>query len=180
MLQHRQPNALGPWRIRTTPARVVLTFTVLYLTATAQAQTPTYGTPITLEQARRAIAAGVAEARKQNLTMAIAVIDSGGQLVAFERMDNTQLGSIALAQDKALTAVLFRRSTKTFENTLTGATDGGVWLPLMTLRNVTAVEGGIPIVVNGKVIGSVGVSGGRAMQDGVVAQAACDSLVHGK
>jgi glc operon protein GlcG len=131
---------------------------------------------VTLEQARRAVAAGVKEARKQNLTVAIAVLDASGQLVAFERMDNTQLGSIAVAQDKALTAVLFRRSTKAFENALTGAADAGVWLPLLTLRNVTPIEGGLPVVVNGKVIGSVGASGGRAAQDGLVAQAACDTF----
>jgi glc operon protein GlcG len=146
----------------------------------AQAQTANYGAPLTLKTARTVMAAGIAEAQKLNLTVAIAVLDSAGHLVAFERMDDTQLGSVAVAQDKAMTAVLFRRPTKVFEQSLSGAADAGQWLPALTLRNVTAVEGGVPLVAEGKVVGSVGVSGGKASQDGLVAQAAAAALATSK
>ncbi len=93
--------------------------------------------------------------------------------MAFERMDNTQIGSVAVAQDKAASAALYRRSTKVFQDALAG---GGAGLRVLTLRGANAVEGGLPIVVDGKIIGGVGVSGGSAEQDGVVAKAGLDGL----
>ena len=140
----------------------------------AQAQTvPQYGLNVTHEQARKAIAAAVADARKQNLPMAIAVVDTAGQLVAFERMDSTQYGSIGVAQDKAVSAALFRRPTKVFQDALAA---GGAGLRILTLRGASAIEGGIPLTVDGKIIGAIGVSGGSAEQDGVVAKAGLDGM----
>jgi glc operon protein GlcG len=142
--------------------------------AAAQAQVPQYGANVNLEQARKAIAGAVADARKQNLPMAIAVVDTAGQLVAFERMDNTQFGSIAVSQDKAVSAALYRRTTKVFQDVLAA---GGAGLRVLTLRGANAVEGGIPIIVDGKIMGAIGVSGGSAEQDGVVAKAGMDALL---
>ena len=140
----------------------------------AQAQTvPQYGTSVSHEQARKAIAAAVADARKQNLPMAIAVVDTAGQLVAFERMDNTQTGSIGVSQDKAVSAALYRRPTKAFQDALAA---GGAGLRILTLRGASAIEGGIPLTVDGKIIGAIGVSGGSAEQDGVVAKAGVDGM----
>ena len=140
----------------------------------AQAQTvPQYGASVSHEQARKAIAAAVADARKQNLPMAIAVVDTAGQLVAFERMDNTQTGSVAVSQDKAVSAAMYRRTTKVFQDALAA---GGAGLRILTLRGANAVEGGIPLTVDGKIIGAIGVSGGSAEQDGVVAKAGVDGM----
>jgi glc operon protein GlcG len=150
---------------------------ILVLTAAASfsaaAQTPPpYGEPIGIEAARKAVAAAVAESKKNNWGMAIGVVDTGGHLVYFERMDNTQAGSANIALDKAKTAVLFRRPSKAFEDALAA---GGAGLRILTL-GVTAVEGGLPIVVNGKVIGAIGASGGTAQQDGVAAGAGVNAL----
>jgi uncharacterized protein GlcG (DUF336 family) len=139
----------------------------------AQAQVPQYGPNVNLDQARKALASALAEARKQNLPMAVAVVDTAGQLVAFERMDNTQTGSIAVAQDKATSAAMFRRPTKAFQDAVAG---GGAGLRVLTLRGANAVEGGLPLVIEGKIVGAIGVSGGSAEQDGVVAKAGTDGL----
>ena len=134
---------------------------------------PQYGTSINLEMARKVIAAAVVDSRRQNLPMAIAVVDTAGQLVAFERMDNTQTASIAVSQDKAVSAAMYRRPTKVFQDLLAA---GGVGLRVLTLRGANAVEGGLPLIVDGKIIGAVGVSGGTSDQDGVVAKAGVDAL----
>ena len=144
-----------------------------YLAGAALAQVPQYGANINHEQARKTLAAAIAEARKQNLPMAVAVVDNAGQLVAFERMDNTQTASVGVAQDKAVSAATYRRPTKAFQDALAG---GGAALRILTLRGANAVEGGVPIVVDGKIIGGLGVSGGTAEQDGVVAKAGTDGL----
>ena len=125
------------------------------------------------EQARKALAGAIAEARKQNLPMAVAVVDNAGMLVAFERMDNTQTGSVAVSQDKAVSAAMYRRSTKVFQDIVAA---GGAGLRILTLRGANAVEGGIPLIVDGKIIGGLGVSGGSSDQDGVVAKAGVDGL----
>ena len=143
------------------------------LATVSHAQVPQYGTNVTHEQARKAIAAAVADSKKQNLPMAIAVVDTAGQLVAFERMDNTQTGSIGVAQDKAVSAAMFRRPTKVFQDALAG---GGAGLRILTLRGANAVEGGVPLMADGKIIGAIGVSGGSAEQDGVVAKAGMDGM----
>jgi uncharacterized protein GlcG (DUF336 family) len=140
---------------------------------TAQAQVPQYGANVNHEQARKALAGAIAEARKQNLPMAVAIVDNAGQLVAFERMDNTQTGSIGVSQDKAASAAMYRRPTKVFQDVLAA---GGVGLRVLTLRGANAVEGGVPLMVDGKIIGAIGVSGGSSEQDGVVAKGGIDAL----
>jgi glc operon protein GlcG len=143
------------------------------LSGLAQAQVPQYGTNVTNEQARKAVASAIAEARKINVPMAVAVVDTAGQLMAFERLDNTQFGSIGVAQDKAVSSAIYRRSTKVFQDAVAG---GGAGLRVLTLRGANAVEGGLPLFVDGKIIGAIGVSGGSAEQDGVVAKAGSDGL----
>jgi glc operon protein GlcG len=138
--------------------------------ALAQGAPPPYGAPISIEDARRVVAAAMAEAARQNLPMAVAVLDSGGHLVAFERADSTQLGSIRVAQEKARTAVEFRRPTKAWEDGVAGGRNAILGLGVMP------IEGGIPLVREGRVIGAIGVSGGTAQQDGVIAQAGVAAL----
>lgn len=143
------------------------------LASVAQAQVAQYGANVTHEQARKALAGAVADARQQNLPMAIAIVDTAGHLVAFERMDNTQIGSVGVSQDKAISAALYRRPTKVFQDALAA---GGAGLRILTLRGVSAIEGGVPIVIDGKIAGAIGVSGGSAEQDGVVAKAGLDAM----
>lgn len=144
------------------------------LAGPAQAQVPQYGPNVNHEQARKAVAAAIAEVRRQNLPpMAVAVVDTAGQLVAFERMDNTQTASVAVAQDKAMSAAMYRRPTKVFQDLLAG---GGVGTRVLSLRGANAVEGGLPLVVDGKIVGGIGLSGGSSEQDGVAAKAAVDAL----
>ena len=143
------------------------------LTSAALAQVPQYGNNVTNEQARKAVAGAIAEARKQNLPMAVAVVDNAGMLVAFERLDNTQTGSTAVAQDKAVTAAMYRRPTKVFQDAVAA---GGAGLRILTLRNAVAIEGGLPLIVDGKIIGGIGVSGGSSEQDGAVAKGGTDGL----
>lgn len=130
------------------------------------AAVPQYGENINLEQARRAISAAVAEARRINTSMAIAVVDTSGNLVAFEKMDNTQNASVLVAQNKAVSAAMYRRPTKAFQDALTA---GGANLRILTLPNINAVEGGIPLTQGGKIIGAIGASGGSPDQDSTVA-----------
>jgi uncharacterized protein GlcG (DUF336 family) len=139
----------------------------------AIAQVPQYGANVTLEQARKAVTAALGEARRINVPMAVTVVDNAGQLVAFERMDNTQTGSIGVAQDKAVSAAMYRRPTKAFQDALAG---GGAGLRILSLRGANAVEGGLPITIDGKIVGAIGVSGGSAEQDGVCAKAGADAL----
>jgi uncharacterized protein GlcG (DUF336 family) len=147
--------------------------TAFVLAGQTEAQVPQYGTEINLEQAKRAIAAGQAEARKSGWPVAIAVVDNHGFLVAFEKMDNTQTASVQVAQDKAVSAAIYRRPTKAFQD---GVAGGGAGTRILGLRGASPVEGGLPIVVGGRIIGGVGVSGVTSEQDGVVAKAAVDSL----
>ncbi len=156
-------------KLCTAAALLGIAFTAL----TAQAQVPQYGNNINLEQARKALQAALAEARKQNLPMAVAVVDTAGQLVAYERMDNTQTGSIATSQAKGVSAAMYRRPTKAFQDVLAA---GGAGLRILTLPNANAVEGGVPLTIDGKIIGAIGVSGGTSDQDGVVAKAGVDAL----
>ncbi len=126
-----------------------------------------YGAPISLEHALTAITAAVAEARKHNWKLNVAVVDSGANLVAFQRMDGAQLASIAVSQHKARTAASFRRETRVIED--------GVQLKqnyyLLTLDGVIASRGGIPLVEGGKLIGAIGCSGGTGSQDEVACKA---------
>ena len=132
-----------------------------------------YGAPIGLEQAKKVLAGAEAEAKKNNWNMVIAVLDSGGHLVMLERMDGTQLGSIDVAKEKAYSAVLYRRPTKVFQD-LVG--QGGANLRLLRLSGASPLEGGIPILVDGKIVGAVGVSGVTSEQDAQVAKAGAEGL----
>jgi uncharacterized protein GlcG (DUF336 family) len=150
-------------------------FALLLSTAAcvAVAQVPSYGPNVTLEQAKRVIAAGEAEARKNGWPMAIAILDTAGQLVAFQKMDDTQTASIDVAQDKGRSAAIFRRPTKVMEDAVAG---GGAGIRFLNLRGASVVEGGVPLMANGKIIGAIGVSGGTSPQDGVVAKAGAEAL----
>jgi glc operon protein GlcG len=134
---------------------------------------PSYGPPVTTEQARKAVSAALAEARANNWTMAAAVVDPGGILVYFERMDDTQNASSQIAVDKARSAALFKRPTKNFQDSVER---GGIGIRVTKLRGAVPVEGGVPIIINGQIVGGLGISGGTAEQDGQCAKAATDSM----
>jgi glc operon protein GlcG len=150
-----------------------LAVTACLMAACAFAQVPQYGANVTLEQARKAIAAAQAEARKNNWPVAIAIVDNAGHLVAFEKMDNTQTASVEVAQDKAVSAAIYRRSTKVVQDGLAG---GGAGLRLLALRGMSPVEGGLVLTIDGKIVGGIGVSGVTSEQDGVAAKAGADAL----
>jgi uncharacterized protein GlcG (DUF336 family) len=137
------------------------------------AQGEQYGTPVNSDTAKKAAAAAVAEAKKNNFTMAIAIVDPNGTLVYFEKMDNTQNGSAAIAVDKARSAALFKRPTKAFQDILAA---GGEGLRILALQGAVPVDGGFPIIVAGKIIGAIGASGGTSVQDGQVAKAGADAV----
>lgn len=144
-----------------------------FTAATAFAQVPQYGPNVTIEQARKMIAAGVVEAKKNNWPVAIAVVDTAGQLVAFERLDQTQTASTMISQDKAVSAAMLRRPTKVIQDALAA---GGAGMRFLGLRYASPVEGGIPITVDGKIVGGIGVSGVTSEQDGMVAAAGLAAL----
>ena len=125
-----------------------------------------YGAPISLERAQAVIAAAAAEAQKRDWKLNFAVVDSGGNLVAFARMDGAMLASITIAQHKARTAATFRRETKVFESGIQG---GNAYQ--LTIDGVIGSRGGIPLIENGKLIGAVGASGGTGSQDEICAKA---------
>src|SRR5450631_1824514 len=131
-----------------------------------------YGAPISLERAAAAVAAAIAEAKKHDWKLNVAVVDSGGNLVAFQRMDGAQLASIQVSEHKARASAIFRRETKVFEN--------GIQLSnlnyLMTLDGVIASRGGIPLVEGGKLIGAIGCSGGTGSQDEVSCKAGAATI----
>jgi uncharacterized protein GlcG (DUF336 family) len=141
--------------------------------ACALAQVPSYGTSINLEQAKKVVAAAAAEARKNSWPVAIAVLDTSGNLIAFEKMDDTQTASIMVAQDKGKSAAIYRRPTKVMEDAVAG---GGAGIRFLNLRDASTVEGGLPITVGGKIIGAIGVSGVTSQQDGMVAKAGAESM----
>jgi uncharacterized protein GlcG (DUF336 family) len=144
------------------------------LIAAAPAQAQPYGAPISLDQARKAMAASEAEAKKNNWNVAIAIVDAGGHLVLMQRLDNTQWGSVRVAQEKANGAVAFRRETKAFQDLIE---KGGVHLRLLNITGDAGVfEGGVPIVVGGQIIGAIGVSGVTSQQDAQIAKAGAEAL----
>jgi glc operon protein GlcG len=140
----------------------------------ALAQMPNvYGPPINLETAKKIAAAAVAEASKNKWTMAVAILDIGGALVYFEKMDGTQTGSVRVAIGKARSAVMFKRPTKVWEDAVAA---GGGGLRILGLEGAVPIEGGLPLVMEGKIVGAIGVSGGTAQQDGMAAKAGADML----
>ncbi len=140
---------------------------------TPNPQPPMYGTSITLEQARTVSAAAQAEAVSNGWYMVVAIMDAGGHLVLLERMDNSQFGSVKVAQDKARSAVAFRRPTKAFHDMVAA---GGEGIRMLVMSGAMPIDGGLPIIVNGVVIGGIGLSGGTSAQDGLVAQAGLAAL----
>jgi glc operon protein GlcG len=126
---------------------------------------------LTLDGAKKAAAASEAEAKKNSFKMVIAVVDDGGHLLYLERMDETQTGSINIAIEKARSAMAFKRPTKVFEDAVAGGRNA-----ILGLHGAMPIEGGIPIMIDGKVVGAVGASGGTAPQDGQVAKAGVDAL----
>jgi uncharacterized protein GlcG (DUF336 family) len=133
---------------------------------------PPYGAPISVDQARAAATAAIAEAKKNNWLYAVAVVEPSGDLVYFERMDNTQYASTQIAQVRARASALFRRPTKAFADRVAQQND----LSVFALTGANWSEGGLPIVVNGKLIGAIGASGGTQPQDGQVAKAGVDAV----
>ena len=115
-----------------------------------------YGPSINLENAKKAIALALAEARQHNWTMAAAIVDGGGNLVYFEKMDNTQIGSVNIAIEKARSSALFKRSTKVFEDALAS---GGGGLAVLGVLGVFPLEGGVPLLIEGNIVGAIGISG---------------------
>ena len=127
-----------------------------------------YGESITLETAKKMAEAAEAFAQKNQWTIVIAIVDTGGNLILLQKMDNTQVGSIEVAIGKAKTANNFKRSTKVFEDVIAG---GGNGLRVLAINGVYPIEGGEPILVNGKIVGGIGVSGMSSTQDEEVVKA---------
>jgi uncharacterized protein GlcG (DUF336 family) len=140
-----------------------------------QRLTNPYGAPVSLETARKVTAAAIAEGKKNGWTVAVAVVDPGSVLVYFERMDGTLTASSDIAIGKARTAVAFKRSTKLFEDGILAGRLQNLGLP-----GALPIEGGIPLIEEGRIVGAIGVSGARPEQDGVCVKAAIDALARGK
>ncbi|WP_276372785.1 heme-binding protein [Chryseolinea sp. H1M3-3] len=154
--------------------KLVLILTLISVCTMAQNQpstappVPMYGESITLENARKILSAAEAFAKSKQWPVAIAIVDIGGNLVAFERIDNTQVASIDIAIAKAKTANNFKRTTKVLEDAVAG---GGAGLRVLSIPGALPLEGGEPIYANGKIIGGIGVSGMQSGQDAEVVKA---------
>ena len=156
----------------------ILATVILTATAANAQQAPSpppttpYGAPIGLEAAKKVMASAEAEAMKNNWSMAIVILDSTGHTVMLHKLDNTQYGSLMAAEDKALSAINYRRPSKVFEDLVA---QGGIGLRSLALRGASPLEGGIPIIVDAKLVGAIGVSGGTSVQDGQVAKAGAEA-----
>src|SRR5580704_5074124 len=155
--------------------RLLATLTILLCAGSVKAQQMPnpYGAPISLENAKKAAGAALAEARKNNWTMALAIVDPGGTLVYYEKLDNTQIGSAQVAISKARSSAEFKRPTKAFQDQVSKGGDG---LRYLGLEGATPLEGGIPIVMEGKIVGAIALSGGTSAQDAQCAQVGADAL----
>jgi uncharacterized protein GlcG (DUF336 family) len=152
--------------------RIALSLAALLLVSAAVASAQLVDRKaLSLDAAKKMAAAAAAEAKKNNWLMVVAVVDDGGHLLYLERPENTQTGSIRIAIDKARSAAAFKRPTKVWEDALAGGRSA-----ILGLRGAVPSEGGVPVVVDGRVLGAVGVSGGSAQQDGQVAKAGADAL----
>jgi uncharacterized protein GlcG (DUF336 family) len=132
-----------------------------------------YGPSITAATAKTLAAPAIAEAKKNNWTMAVAIVDPAGDLVYFEKMDETQVGSTQIAIDKARSAARFKRPTRVFQDALAA---GGAGVRMLGLTGAVPVDGGVPLLRDGKVVGAIGCSGGTSEQDGVCANAGASAL----
>ncbi len=140
----------------------------------AMAQMPNaYGPNVSVENAKKIAAAALAEARKNNWRMAVAVVDTAGYLVYYEKMENTQLASADVSIDKARSAALYKRPTKAMQD---GLAAGGAGWRLLRLRNAIPINGGLPLLIDGKIVGAVGVSGEASDQDAQCAKVGADTL----
>jgi glc operon protein GlcG len=146
---------------------------LVFVAASAHAQVVPYGAPISLEQAKKAMAGAEAEAKKNNWPVVIVILDSGGQLVMLQRLDNAQWGSVDIAKEKARSAVALRRPTKALQDLIS---QGGANLRLLNI-GFSVLEGGIPIIADGKIIGGIGVSGVTSQQDAQTALAGIDAMM---
>jgi glc operon protein GlcG len=149
-------------------ATAVALLTTVSAGAQAPAPPPPYGPSISLEAAKKAMAAAEAEATKNNWNVVITIVDAGGHVVMTQRANNVQYASIRIAEGKARTAVEFRRPTKALEDTVAA---GGAGLRLLSVEGASLLEGGVPIVVDGKIIGGIGVSGVASKDDAAIAMA---------
>ena len=141
--------------------------------APASSATLPYGPPVTLDQAKRAMSAAELEAAKNSLQVAITILDSGGNLVMFHKSDNAQLAAIGASEGKARTALTFKRPSKALDDAIA---NGGAGLRLLAVKDITPLEGGLPIVVDGKIVGAIGDSGALSSQDSQVAKVGADAL----
>jgi len=153
-----------------TRSALVLSLALTSLATLAQ-QRPPYGTAINLETAKKVGAAAIAEAKKNSWNVAVAIVDNHGMLVYYEMLDDTQTASANVAVEKARTSAGYRRPSKEFEDGIAGGRTAILGLP-----GVTPIDGGLPIVVGGKMIGAVGVSGVLSSQDAQVARAGLEAL----
>ena len=153
-------------------ALLSMLFALCASSALAQMPNP-YGAPISLESAKKAAAAAATEARKNNWNMAIAITDGGGALVYLEKMDATQTASVKVAIGKARSAALYKRPTKVWQDIVAG---GGGGLRILGLQGAVPIDGGLPIVMDGKIVGAIGVSGAAGDQDAQCAKAGVDTL----
>jgi glc operon protein GlcG len=141
--------------------------------AGAQTMPPPYGPPIPLDTARKVMTAAEAEAAKNNWPVVIAILDSGGNVVMLIRRDDTQLASLELAVGKAKTSLIFKRPTKVLDDAISS---GGAGIRFLALKDITPLEGGFPLVMDGKIVGAIGVSGVMSAQNAQIGRAGVDVL----
>lgn len=151
---------------------VLMLATGAWQVAGAQMPNP-YGPSITIDDAKKAAAPALAEATKNHWTIAVAIVDPAGTLVYYEKMDNTQLGSANVSIDKARSAARFKRPTKAFQDAVAS---GGEGLRILGLEGAVPLEGGFPLVIEGKIVGAIGVSGATSAQDAQCSKAGADTL----
>lgn len=147
---------------------ILIALTLAVCALGMEAQMSNYGAPVSVDNARKAAAAALAEAVKNHWNMAVAVVDPNGTLIYYEKMDNTQNGSADVAIDKARSAALYKRPTKALQDALAS---GGAGIRVLALRGAVPVEGGVPLMMDGKIVGAIGVSGAQSDQDGQCATA---------
>ena len=146
----------------------------LFVVPPVSAQLPNpYGAAVSNDNAKKIATAAIAEARKNKWNMAIAIVDPAGELIYFEKLDGTQAASINIAIDKARSSARFKRPTKALQDVLA---TGGAGLRMLALDGAVPVEGGVPILMEGRIVGAIGVSGGTSEQDGQVAAAAAATV----
>ena len=171
-------------------ARVAVVLTTSLICSAAIAQSPApqptapvnpaaqmspleYGAMISNANAKKAAAAALAEAQKMNVPMVVAITDTSGNVLYLERMDAAILGGVLVAPQKARSAALYKRPTKAFEEAIT---PGGVGVRFLRLEGAVPIEGGLPLIIDNKIIGAIGMSGGTGVQDGIAAKAGADAL----